>query len=139
VLPLVGPLGALARWALGSKVLFGALVALATVVVIAGGTLVGAGIAARNAAVEAAPRAVQAAAKPGAAAKPNGAAAQALGPPRAVGVGMVVTVGDREMLVKPRGTQPPEKVAMMLTLSTPKISFPWLLTEAKRRRTVEPA
>ncbi|HZQ97678.1 MAG TPA: hypothetical protein VFC93_02565 [Chloroflexota bacterium] len=108
MLPLIGPLGAVARWALSSKALFGLLVALATVVVITAGTVLGAAIAARNA-VEAAPAAGQSAAS-----KPNAAAAPTLGPPRAVGVGTVVSVGADEMLVKPRAAnQPPERVAMM--------------------------
>ena len=108
---MVAPLGGIARWALHSKALFALFMAVATLVVVAGGTLVGAGIAARNA-VEAAPAAAQPA-KPGAAAKPNPAQAQQLGPPRAVGVGTVVIAGGDEMLVKPRGNQPPGRVVLM--------------------------
>src|SRR5437879_5992627 len=103
---MIGPLGGAARWARQSRALFGALVAVATVVVIVLGTLVGAGIAASRSGVEAAPSAAQPA-------KPGAAAAQ-LGPPRAVGVGTVETLGAGDMVVKPRAAnQPPGRVVMM--------------------------
>jgi hypothetical protein len=108
MLPLIAPLGAVARWALSSKALFGLVVALTTVVVITAGTVLGAAIAARGA-VEASPAAGQSIPP-----KPNAATAQVLGPPRAIGVGTVVSVGANEMLVKPRAAnQPPERVVMM--------------------------